>query len=82
MAKNGLLSFRVQKNIFAFCVITFETIEVQICSAPQKDRLNHIFVNDIFVDDGKLDRNGRKTAVLANGWGRLPIDNKYAALSI
>ena len=32
---------------FAFCVITFEPIEVQTCSAPQNDRLNLSFVKDI-----------------------------------
>ena len=29
---------------FAFCVITFESIEVQTCSAPQNDRLNLSFM--------------------------------------
>ena len=37
---------RVQKNIFAFCVITIEPIEVQTRSAPQNDRLNLSFVKD------------------------------------
>ena len=69
-------------EIITVCVITFEPIEVQTCSAPQNDRLNHIFVNDTFVDDGKLTRNGRKPVILADRWGRSPIDNKYAALSI
>ena len=32
---------------FAFCVITFEPIEVQTCSAPQNDRQNLVFVKDI-----------------------------------
>ena len=31
---------------FAFCVITFEAIEVQTCSAPQNDPLNLSFVKD------------------------------------
>ena len=35
---------------FAFCVITFEPIEVQTCSAPQNDRLSLSFVKDICVD--------------------------------
>ena len=48
---------------WAFCVITFEPIEVQTCSAPQNDRLNFSFVKDIYVDGGKVTRNGRKTAI-------------------
>ena len=32
---------------FAFCVITFEPIEVQIRSAPQNDRLNFRFEKNI-----------------------------------
>ena len=39
----------VQKNIFAFCVITFELIEFQTRSAPQNDRLNLRFVKYIYV---------------------------------
>ena len=62
------------------CVITFEPIEVQNCSAHQNDQLNLSFVKHIFVDGGKLARNGQKTAILAGGWRRLPIDDKYAAL--
>ena len=54
-----------QKNIFAFSVITFEPMEVQNRSAPQKNRMNLSFVK---VDGGKLARNGRKTAILAGGW--------------
>ena len=46
-----------------FCVITFEPIEVQTRSAPQIDHLKLSFVKDIYVDGGKLDRNGRKTAI-------------------
>jgi hypothetical protein len=37
-------------------------------------------VKDIYVDGRKLVRNGRKTATLAGGWRRLPIDNEYATL--
>ena len=48
---------------FAFCVITFEPIEVQTHSAPQKDRVNLSFVKDINVDGQKVARNGRKTAI-------------------
>ena len=50
-------------EIFAFCVITFEPIEVQTCSAPQNDRLNLSFVKNIYVVGKKLARNGRKTAM-------------------
>ena len=34
----------------AFCVITFELIEIQTHSAPQNDSLNFSFVKDIHVD--------------------------------
>ena len=54
---------------FDFCVIIFEPIDVQICSAPQIDRLNLSFVKD----DEKLARNGQKMAIWAGGWGRLPM---------
>jgi hypothetical protein len=37
-------------------------------------------VKDIYVDGGKLARNGQKTAILAGGWMRLTIDHEYAAL--
>ena len=60
---------------FAFCVITFEPIEVQTRSAPQNDRLNLSFVKYNYVDGGKLARNGRKTAIRAGGWRRLPIND-------
>ena len=33
----------------AFCVITFEQIEIQTHSAPQNDRLNLSFVKDDHV---------------------------------
>ena len=33
----------------------------------------------INVDSRKLARNGWKMAILAGGWGRLPIDEEYAA---
>ena len=45
---------------FEFCVITFEPIEVQTCSAPQNDRLNLVFVKDIKVDVEKMTRNRHK----------------------
>ena len=38
---------QVQKNIFAFCVITFEPIECQTHLAPQNDQLNLSLVKDI-----------------------------------
>ena len=41
-------------EIIAFCVITFQPIKVQTCSAPQNDRLNLSFVKDIYVDGGNL----------------------------
>ena len=38
---------RIFVTSFAFCVITFQPIEVQTCSAPQNDRQNLVFVKDI-----------------------------------
>ena len=60
---------------FAFCVITFESIEIQTHSAPQNDSLNPSFVKDAYVNGGKLARNGQKTAILVGGLGQFPIDN-------
>ena len=65
------MSSQVQKNIFPFCVIIFEPIEVQTRLAPQNSRQNLSFVKDIFVDGGKLARNGQKTAIRAGGSGRV-----------
>ena len=56
----------MEMEIFAFCVITFEPIEVQTCLSPQNDRLNLSFVKDIHVDGRKLARNGRKTALFVS----------------
>ena len=47
----------------AFCVVTFAPIEVQTHSTSQNDHLNLSFVKDIYVDDEKVARNGRKTAI-------------------
>jgi hypothetical protein len=75
LARNGrktaiyhFVSSQVQKNMFAFCVITFEPIELQTRSAPQNDRLNLSFVKDTYVDGKKVARNGRKMAILGGGW--------------
>ena len=46
----------------AFCVITFEPIMIQTCSAPQNDRLNFSFVKGIKVVVEKMTRNHRKMA--------------------
>jgi hypothetical protein len=64
--------FGIFSSLFSFCVITFEPIEVQTRSAPQNDPLNLSFVKDSYVDGGKLARNGRKTAITAGRWRRLP----------
>ena len=65
LARNGrktaiyhFVSSQIQKDIFAFCVITFEPIEVQTHSAPQNGHLNLSFVKDIYVDGRKLVKNG------------------------
>ena len=54
---------KTEMEIFMFCVITFEPIIIQTCSAPQKDRLNFSFVKDTYVGAKKMTRNGRKMAI-------------------
>jgi hypothetical protein len=49
---------QVRKNIFAFCVITSESIELQTRSAPQNDRLNLSFVK--YINGQKWSKNGNK----------------------
>ena len=51
---------RIFVTSFAFCVITYEPIEVQTFSAPQNDRQNLGFVKDIKVVVEKMTRNRRK----------------------
>ena len=48
---------------FAFCVITFEPIEVKTRSAPKNDRLNLSFVNDKHIVGKKMVRNEDKMGV-------------------
>ena len=50
-------------EMFAFCVITSEQIKIQTCSAPQSDRLNFVFMKDIYEDSQKVARNSSKTAI-------------------
>ena len=52
----GLPSSSIVTASFAFCVITFEPIEVHTHSAPQNDHLNLSFVKDIYIDGEKLAR--------------------------
>ena len=51
---------RIFVTSFAFCVITYEPIEVQTFSAPQNDRQNLGFMKDIKVVVKKMTRNCRK----------------------
>ena len=51
---------RIFDTSFAFCVITFEPIEVQTYSAPQNDRQNLVFVKVIKVVVETMTRNRRK----------------------
>ena len=44
------MSSQVQKNIFAFCVITFEPIEVQTRLANQNYHLNLSCLKDIYSE--------------------------------
>ena len=54
---------KLEKEKNAFCVLNFETIEVQTHLAPQNDHLNLSFVKDINVDGRKVARNSCKTAI-------------------
>ena len=49
--------------LFAFCVITVVPIMIQICSAPQSDRLNLHFVKDFHLVGTKMAKNGCKMAI-------------------
>ena len=52
-----------QMEICAFCVITFEPIEIQNPKAPQNDHLNLSFVKNEHTNGEKMARNGLKTAI-------------------
>jgi hypothetical protein len=49
--------------MFAFCIITFEPIKIQTCSAPQNDHLNLSLVKVIYVVGRKMARNCREKAI-------------------
>ena len=54
---------------FAFYIIIFEPIAVQICSAPQNDRLNLSFVKYSYQGSyQKMARNGQKKAIREGGY--------------
>ena len=55
-----------KEEIFAFCVITFETIISKTCKAPQNDRQNPSFVKDEHTYGIKMARKGR-TKVIYKG---------------
>ena len=54
---------KTKMGIFAFCVIAFEPIKIQTCSAPQNDRLNLSFVKDKTCSWQKMARYGRYMAI-------------------
>ena len=47
-------------EIFAFCVIIHEPIEIQTCSAPQNDRLNFVLMKKWLETVVKLQFSCRK----------------------
>ena len=68
----GLVKLRLARKLqplvttpFAFCVISYEPNEVQTRSAAQNDRRDLSFVKFIYIDGGKLARNGCKIAIRA-----------------
>ena len=80
LARNGrkttiyiLWVSQVRKNIFAFCVITFEPIEIQTCSAPQNDCLNFSFVKDRHGNVEKMARKGGKMVIYESQILRLTL---------
>ena len=62
-----------QMKIFAFCVITFEPIEVQTRLTPQNDRLKLSFVKDVNVIGKKMARNGCTTAIYQSVLNRISL---------
>jgi hypothetical protein len=65
--KNGINHYytnqKTEMEIFAFCTITFEPIEIWTCEAPQNDCLNFSFVKDTRMVGKKKTGNDRKTAI-------------------
>ena len=53
-------SKKMEMEIFAFCVITFELIKIQTRLAPQNDHLNLRFVKDENTVGKKMARNSPK----------------------
>ena len=50
-------------EILTFYAITLDPIEVQKLSAPQNDRLDLFFMEDIHTSFEKVARNSRKSAI-------------------
>ena len=50
-------------EILTFYAITLDPIEVQKLSAPQNDRLDLLFMEDIDTSFEKVARNGRKIPI-------------------
>ena len=49
--------------MLSFYVITLDPIEEQKLSAPQNDRLDLLFMEDIHTSFKKVARNSRKSAI-------------------
>ena len=49
--------------MLTFYAITFESIKIQKCSAPQNDRLNLSFVKDTYVNAKKMARKVGKLLI-------------------
>ena len=54
---------KTEMEIFAFCTIAFEPIEIWTCYAHQNDRLNLSFVKVTSMVGQKMARNGCKTSI-------------------
>ena len=53
----------ILRFFFAFCVLTFVSIQIKPCLAPQNDPVNFSFVKGQYIIGKKMSRNGPKTAI-------------------
>ena len=58
-----------ETEIFAFCVITFETIKIQTQLAPKNDHLILSSVKDENIVGKQMTRNGQKWQLGRASWG-------------
>ena len=64
---------KTEMEIFAFCTIAFEPIEIWTCYAHQNDRLNLSFVKVTSMVGQKMAGNGCKTAIYESVLNRISL---------